>query len=102
MTFSSMWYWYEECILMNKELMKTKEIVAIYEDLTGIQAANEKAIRDAYEIKQAVCKDCVPALADAEAGLVKFKGRARRRGFTIAIAVPVVFGIGYGIGALAN
>lgn len=46
--------------------------------------------------------DCIPKLDDCEKEVAVFKNRARRRGFTIAIAVPAAALIGYGTGYLLS
>ena len=96
--FSSMMYWYGEATLLHKTVLERENTIKVYEEVTGIQARSEELIRDAYELKNSVNEDCTGQLSRLE----KYEGKAKRRGWTIVIAVPVVFGIGYGIGALTN
>jgi len=97
-----MWYWYEESGFLDRELLETKRILKMYEDVTGIQAANEKDLRNAYEIKQSVCKECVPALEKANNDVILYKGRSERRAKAIVISVPAALAIGLGLGLILN
>lgn len=95
---TSLLYWHGEATLLHKTVLEQEKTIRVYEEVTGIQSRSEELIRSAYELKESVNGDCTERLSRLE----KYEGKAKRRGWTIVIAVPVVFGIGYGIGALTN
>lgn len=98
LAMTSLLYWYGEATLLHKAVLEQEKTIRVYEEVTGIQARSEELIRSAYELKESVNEDCTGQLSRLE----KYEGRAKRRGWTIVIAVPAVFAVGYGIGSLAN
>lgn len=76
-------------------------IIAKYEEVTGIQQTDIDALRGVIDLQQPL-RDCVPDLEEANKNVVKFKSRSRRRGITLAIAVPAALLIGYGTGTLLS
>lgn len=102
LTFTSMWYWYGQANSLHYENLILNRTIKSYEKVTGISAQNETLMQDAFDIKNAVCRDCVPALEECEGNLVKFRGRAKRRGWTIVVSVPVALAVGFGIGSIVN
>jgi hypothetical protein len=102
LTFTSMWYWYGEAVNLNKQLRKSEEIIGFYSEITGVEAQSREMLRQSFDLKYAGCKDCLPQLETCSTDLVKFKGRAKRRGLTIAIGIPMVTLIGYGVGSIVN
>ena len=81
---------------------KQSEAIRKYETMTGIYQSSEELMQENYDLKFGQCEDCVPDLEKCSLSLTLFKGKARRRGVIIAIAVPAAAAVGYGIGTLAK
>ena len=91
-------YWKEQYGRVLDQSKQYKIALEAYENATGIQAEDIAEMRETLKDQ----KDCIPKLDDCEKEVTVFKTRARRRGFTIAIAVPAAALIGYGTGYLLS
>jgi len=93
-TTSAMWRWYATSRVLEKEAAIKDSIIALYGKKTGIYANSLERMEQNFRLQESLCKDCVPALKTCTDDLNVFKPRARRRGWTIAVGIPVAFSIG--------
>lgn len=89
---------YAESRVLKKELLTKEAIIRLYERETGISGNNIELMEESFRLKSDVQKDCLSAAEQ----LPIFKDRARRRGVTIAIGIPVAALVGYGTGVLLS
>jgi len=86
---------------MNELYRRQRAVTDLYVKYTGIQTASEQIMQETFEIKEAICKDCVPKLQDCEGQLFRSENRKKNWRKASFVGVPVAFGIGFLFGLAA-
>ena len=93
--------WAENRVL-RKEVAERDTIIDLYGRETGIYKTTIPLMKQNFALKDGICKDAVPKLAKCNEDLLVFRPRAKRRAWSLVIAVPVAAIIGYSVGSLIN
>jgi hypothetical protein len=89
-------------MVQRKELAICDTIIGLYERKTGIYRSNEKLMEENFRIKNEIAGNCPNDLKTCNEQQAIYKGRANRRGWTIAVLAPVALGAGYLVGSIIN
>jgi hypothetical protein len=93
-------YWRSEAFRMQDLYKRQKKVNELYIKYTGISAESERIMQQNFEIKDAICKDCVPKLEDCEDQLFRSKERVKSRTKLALFGIPIAAGIGFLAGAI--